>query len=100
MKTLIAEALEEIAKQEKAMENQVVYYGFTHKQLSEAFAKVQNKENWKFGNSAVIEQTQMVVTIAAIEFFTGGGIVSASTVLLGEGEIQIKFLGYYHHVGA
>lgn len=45
--------------------------GFTKKQLTDAFEKVQNAEYWKNPINAVVPNTELLLTLNAIEHFHG-----------------------------
>lgn len=77
----------------------VVHEGFTRRQLTEAFNRVENKENWKFPIDAVVtvnfEELNMIK--AAVVFFTGGVAKSRRRLA---GVYHITAPGYYNSVGA
>lgn len=49
---------------------EVVYINFTLTELSRAFRRVQNKDDWKEEIVAYIDPSETDVTLAAIEFYT------------------------------
>lgn len=67
-------ALEEL-RDEDGMVNEDAFClrltGFTKKQLTDAFEKVQNAEHWKNPINAVVPNTELLLTLNAIEHFHG-----------------------------
>jgi hypothetical protein len=63
-----------------------------------AFAKVQDKRNWKLPIYATIEEHELSMVLAAVIFFTGGGF--CSQVRRPDGKIEIVAHGYYFHTGS
>jgi hypothetical protein len=65
----------EASKGEDGMVNEDAFCirltGFTKKQLTDAFEKVQDKDHWKNPISAVIPNTELLLTMSAIEHFHG-----------------------------
>ena len=80
-------------------QNQVVYNGFTRRQLTEAFNRVENKENWKLPIDAVVTVNfaELNAIKAAVIFFTGGAAKSKRRLA---GVYHITAPGYYNSVGA
>ena len=73
------------------------WISFTLLDLHCAFAKVQDKRNWKLPIYATIEEHELSVVIAAIVFFTGGGLCSQTKRL--DGRVDIVAHGYNYHSG-
>jgi hypothetical protein len=65
----------EASKGEDGMVNEDAFCirltGFTKKQLNAAFEKVQNAEYWKNPVNAVVPNTELLLTLNAIEHFHG-----------------------------
>ena len=70
---------------------------FTLLDLHCAFAKVQDKRNWKLPVYATIEEYELSMVLAAVIYFTGGGF--SSLVKRPDGRVDIVAHGYYYHVG-
>lgn len=83
------------------MTKRITYRGFDRPNLLEAFNRVQNRENWKLPIDAWVPPEVVDLTVAAIEFFAGGG---AEVVERYEDErdvrVRIKAPGYYALIGA
>ncbi len=74
-----------------------VFRGYARKQLHAAFDAVKDKKNWKMPIVATITEDKVDVTDAAISFFAGGGVETAT---LKNGKIRIVAPGYYALIGA
>lgn len=70
---------------------------FTLLDLHCAFAKVQDRRNWKLPIYATIEAHELSVVIAAVVYFTGGGL--CSQIRRADGKIEIVAHGYNYHIG-
>ena len=64
--------------------------GFTKSQLDAAFAKVQNKAHWKNPIDAVVPNTELLLTINAINHFHGSSDVKTSVVEIKDGVAMIR----------
>lgn len=71
-------------------------YGVTRGELSAAFKKVQNSENWKLPIYSSIDIRDQEIVKNAIIFFTG----SVPTFHWVCGKTMVKAAGYYAAVGA
>lgn len=81
----------------KELDNQIIpEYGVTRGELSVAFKKVQNPENWKYAISATIDIKDQEIVKNAIIFFTG----SVPTFHWVAGKVVVKAAGYYAAIGA
>lgn len=84
---------------EQELLDQVVYMGFTKRELQEAFKLVENKTNWKLPIDAVLPAVTPVEELnkinAAIIFFSGGGAAIHQTL---DGW-RITAPGYYRNIG-
>lgn len=78
----------------------VSQFGFTKSELQAAFEKVQHPENWKFGNKAIIERADFLVTNEATIFFAGSPLKVISGLKPGSEKFEVEFAGYYACIGA
>ena len=62
--------IEECARLDAELANQVVYKNYTHGELSKAFAAVENPNDWKAPIAAFMPGEAVMIVTAAIEFFT------------------------------
>jgi hypothetical protein len=81
--------------------DQVVYQGWTQRQLDEAFRLVQNKEHWKYPIAHEFDINEVTIAdlnkiAAAIIFFTGG---EATIARVGT-KVRVTAPGYYVSVGS
>jgi Tfp pilus assembly PilM family ATPase len=53
-----------------------VFLGYTREELSKAFDKVANPDNWKDEIEATIPASDFDIVNSAVIFFTGGGLES------------------------
>jgi len=77
------------------VENEVVYGGYTRKQLINAFEKVQNKKNWKKPINTHIKNEDRDITEKAIVFFTGS-IPEFKAIT--EKDLYVKAGGYFSSI--
>lgn len=81
---------------EKA-EPEKVYGGYTHEQLTEAFALVKNRENWKLPIAATVPaDADRACISAAVVFFTG----SQAEFIPGRRGLHVGAAGYYAAIGS
>ena len=62
--------IEECARLDAELANQIVYKTYTHSELSRAFDAVKNPKDWKAEIAAFMPGEAVMVVTAAIEFFT------------------------------
>jgi hypothetical protein len=74
--------------------------GYTYEQLHNAFLKVAPKDNWKNPIVVAVPAREVAVTVAAIEFFTGGKSELHALEPPYRGMTLIKSPGYYIATGA
>lgn len=92
------------AELKKQMDEQIVDGGYTRKQLTEAFERVQNTENWKLPTNRIVVETEEEARLIdrAITFFTGGcpGYAKVGGDLGNPCYIVFESEGYYFHIGS
>lgn len=76
-----------------------VFAGFSQEQLTAAFDKVKDPENWKnpINRTVVLPESEWPVTHAAIAFFTGSEAVIFPRA---NGKARVRANGYYLTIGA
>jgi hypothetical protein len=85
-------------------DEEVVFMGYTRKELKRAFEEVQNRENWKLPIDTVmiasVNPTDDVPVIskvtAAVQFYTA----STPTFVREGAHWRVRAAGYYEAVGA
>ena len=90
--------------EEHPLRDEIVYDGFTQRELHEAFSKVQNKENWKMPVDAripcsgddIADVEELRKIKAATVYFTA----SVARIYREGKEWHIIADGYYNAVGA
>jgi hypothetical protein len=75
----------------------IIFGRYTYDQLYDAFTSVQNKGNWKLGNTVWIAKADYDLIDCATIFFAGSPL---ETVGIKGPKVQVAFDGYYARVGA
>jgi hypothetical protein len=91
--------IERILREEAQADDQIVYDGYSKRQLDAAFALVANAENWKLGIDAVINDSpanRRLVNSAMI-FMAGS---PAEFIGMPGGKVRVLGDGYYSRIGA
>lgn len=70
---------------------------FSRAAMDEAFKRVQHPSNWKLGNQAWIDDSELAVTEEAVTFFAGSPL---QILKRQEGRSLVYFSGYYACIGA
>ena len=78
-------------------DTEIVYAGYTHDELGDAFDRVKDKDYWKNPINATIKQEDYTVTAAAIIFFAGSNTEYQDN---GDGTLTISAPGYYVDIGS
>jgi hypothetical protein len=78
-------------------DDEPIFHDYSRRQLTEAFALVKDRANWKMGIDAVVPpDTDLALVDAAVIFFTGGPIESVRT----PDGFRVTSEGYYFHIGS
>lgn len=73
-------------------------FGYTNWQLHNAFKMVQNPEGWKMPIDAIIDDEDMDVVAAAIDYYAGGGAEFYEADIMDQANVIAP--GYYNTIGA
>jgi hypothetical protein len=89
------ESIKKLVAEEQAHLDDIVYTGFSHRQLSAAFDKVHDPCDWKAPIRTIIsvsDPSELAAIIVAIVFFTGTWPTCTNTN--GAGGYHIEAIGY------
>lgn len=86
-----------VAEMMAELDNEIVYQGFTKKELMKAFDLVVDAEHWKNPIDAVIDANKREVVDTAITFFAGS---VAHFSHIDEDNLRVQARGYYSDIGS
>jgi hypothetical protein len=94
--TNAANVTEQLASEMAAFDRTTMHRGFAIAELREAFAVVENQQNWKLPISAAVSPERVALYVTAIEFMVGG----PTKVEYFADHARLANAGYYANIGA